>query len=483
MTDQGYGVVRPLPGNGVVAHAAGLLMVCDAADSVIGDLLAALRDAATSGGDGTALARRVAQVLARSMMGEPVACAVAGPSSGGIAVLVSGSASASVGGGPDGAVQLSGRDALTWTDRLVTGPVTKVELRLPGAGRPSPHARLERGVIAGAGLVCEYGPANAPMFPEPARDSGAADASYREQRPEPRPAPAADPGPAHPEPAYSDFSEPTYQDPGYQEPAPEPIAAAPEPPRPQPGPGLPPMPATGDQGPVPGLPGAPPGPYAPLPAEPQPAEPGPGRPYVGNLSNEPPADPGHPYDPAQQGQEGGQRPGQAAAPDSTEHIPEPEARPMVYGVDCSNDHFNDPRVPYCAVCGVALAQRSLVPYKGPRPQLGALLLDDGVTLPLDSDYLLGRDPERASEVLSGEARPAKVTSPDGSVSRRHVRVKLDGWDVNLIDLGSVNGTQVQPPGDPNFYDIPPNEQVTILPGTTVRIGVSRTMRFESHRTH
>jgi len=46
----------------------------------------------------------------------------------------------------------------------------------------------------------------------------------------------------------------------------------------------------------------------------------------------------------------------------------------------------------------------------------------------------------------------------------------------------VNGTQVQPPGDPNFYDIPPNEPVAILPGTTVRIGVSRTMRYESHRT-
>jgi hypothetical protein len=162
--------------------------------------------------------------------------------------------------------------------------------------------------------------------------------------------------------------------------------------------------------------------------------------------------------------------------------PEPLSRPMVYGVDCNNDHFNDPRVPYCAVCGVALVQRNLVPYKGERPPLGVLLLDDGVTLNLDSDYLLGRDPERAPEVTSGEARPARVTSPDGSVSRRHLRVRLDGWDVNLIDLGSVNGTQVQPPGDPNFYDIPPNEPVPILPGTTVRIGVSRTMRYESHRT-
>ncbi|MFC7642852.1 FHA domain-containing protein [Streptosporangium lutulentum] len=104
-----------------------------------------------------------------------------------------------------------------------------------------------------------------------------------------------------------------------------------------------------------------------------------------------------------------------------------------------------------------------------------------MTLRLDTDYLVGRDPERAPEVADGSVRPAKVTSPDGSVSRRHLRVALDNWDVNLVDLGSVNGTQIQPPGDPNFYDIPPNEQVAILPGTTVRIGVSRTMRYESHR--
>ncbi|GAA0919576.1 hypothetical protein GCM10009560_17180 [Nonomuraea longicatena] len=170
-----------------------------------------------------------------------------------------------------------------------------------------------------------------------------------------------------------------------------------------------------------------------------------------------------------------------SAPEAPFEVGEGDQRPLVYGVDCKNDHFNDPRVPYCAVCGIALVQRTLVPYKGPRPPLGVLVLDDGMTLQLEADYLLGRDPERAPEVAGGTARPAKVTSPDGSVSRRHLRVALEGWDVNLVDLGSVNGTQIQPPGDPNFYDIPPNEPVTITPGTTVRVGVSRTMRYESHR--
>ncbi|MEV0587317.1 FHA domain-containing protein, partial [Nonomuraea sp. NPDC050310] len=196
----------------------------------------------------------------------------------------------------------------------------------------------------------------------------------------------------------------------------------------------------------------------------------------------PPFEPGAPFD--------HHPPGNGAGPEGEQHHgahsgpqeQHADGQNLVYGVDCKNDHFNDPRLPYCASCGVALVQRTLVPYKGPRPPLGMLILDDGTALPLESDYLLGRDPDRAPEVTGGTARPAKVTSPDGSVSRRHLRVALDGWDVNLVDLGSVNGTQIQPPGDPNFYDIPPNEPVTITPGTTVRIGVSRTMRFEARRS-
>ncbi|MEV1171514.1 hypothetical protein AB0J09_24190, partial [Nonomuraea sp. NPDC049784] len=94
MTDQGFGVVRPLPGDGLVAYVGGLLLVCDAGESTADDLLEALRETAASGGDGRALARRAAQVLAANMAGDPATCAVAGPVGEGVAVLVSGSAAA-----------------------------------------------------------------------------------------------------------------------------------------------------------------------------------------------------------------------------------------------------------------------------------------------------------------------------------------------------------------------------------------------------
>ncbi|MEV7967641.1 FHA domain-containing protein [Sphaerisporangium sp. NPDC088356] len=482
MTEQGVGVVRPLPGNGLIAHVGGLLLVCDAADAVADELLTAVQETAAGGGDGRVLARRAAQVLARSMTAEPITCAVAGRAGGGIAVLVSGEAQALVtGSGAD--VRLDGKDALTWTDRLVPGPVSTVELRLPGAGRPIGRARLDAGVISGGGVTCDFGEAGDPGAPMASRPAGSAEYEPPRLVPDPpRPAPE----PVAPEPFR----------------APEPVASepfrVPEPVAPE-SPHL----AAGavssalamDQGPAMTAP-----PHVEAPPRPD-LSPPPGRDFErspalatdpemaalganGSAGGPPPQEEAPDFESflLVNGPEGQQEtPGSVLEPTESGPAPEPLSRPMVYGVDCKNDHFNDPRVPYCAVCGIALVQRTLVPYKGERPPLGVLLLDDGLTLRLDSDYLLGRDPERAPEVTSGEARPARVTSPDGSVSRRHLRVRLEGWDVNLIDLGSVNGTQVQPPGDPNFYDIPPNEPVPVLPGTTVRIGVSRTMRYESHR--
>ncbi|MFG1699983.1 FHA domain-containing protein [Nonomuraea sp. NPDC049309] len=493
MTDHGFGVVRPLPGNGLVAYMGGLLLVCDSGESAADALIEALRETAGSGGDGRALARRAAQVLAANMAGDPATCAVAGPVGDGVAVLVSGSASATV-TTQGGETRLAGSDSLTWADRLVSGPVERVELTLPGAGGPHHAVRFDGGVVHGGGIIGDL--TDQPRQAAPARmltsempatglhmepDLIQPPAQQPAEQPQPQPQPAeqrppyplADqppvtPGPpSGPQPAPAEQPpyqpEPAYQqqDSGYQQEQPA-YLTPPEPPF-QGQEQQPPQPEQQQQ--------------FPTFDEPQPA--------AGNGSGDHPAPqpmgpPDH-FDQPAPPVLGTPEPYDQSGQPPQQEQPEPGDRPMVYGVDCKNDHFNDPRSPYCAVCGIALVQRTLVPYKGPRPSLGVLILDDGTTLPLETDYLLGRDPERAPEVAGGSARPAKVTSPDGSVSRRHLRVALDGWDVNLVDLGSVNGTQIQPPGDPNFYDIPPNEPVTIAPGTTVRVGVSRTLRFEAHR--
>ncbi|GAA4524924.1 MULTISPECIES: FHA domain-containing protein [Nonomuraea] len=480
MTDQGFGTVRPLPGNGLVAYESGLLLVCDVDEDSGTRLIDALRQTAASGGDGRALARRAAQVLAATMTSDPGTCAVAGRVGDGVAVLVSGAASAHV-TGPAGETRLSGSDSLTWADRLIGGPVERVELVLPGAGRPHPAVRFESGVVHGGGIVGELtAQSPAPSRPLTSEMPNTAlhfepDLMPRQEPPAPAQAPpypmsgTDQPPPLPPQPPSGPQPQPHSQPqmgppvidqpPARPEPAPFPSYDEPAPAAPSSGNGT--MPEYEQQ----------PAPMGPPPQDHY----DPGPPLMGPPQDlQPPMGPPHdlhpPMGPPSQEQ-------QAAPVQEQDH----GDRPLVYGVDCKNDHFNDPRAPYCAVCGIALVQRALVPYKGPRPALGVLVLDDGTALPLETDYLLGRDPERAPEVAGGSARPAKVTSPDGSVSRRHLRVALDGWDVNLVDLGSVNGTQIQPPGDPNFYDIPPNEPVTIAPGTTVRVGVSRTLRFEPHR--
>lgn len=155
--------------------------------------------------------------------------------------------------------------------------------------------------------------------------------------------------------------------------------------------------------------------------------------------------------------------------------------PLVLGVYCKNMHFNDPRTPYCAGCGISMVQMTLSLFRGLRPPLGVLFLDDGVTISLDADQLIGRDPGQSKEVSEGRARPLPLFDQEGTISRRHVLVTLDEWQVKIVDLGSVNGTAIKPPGTPDFQPIGQGTAVELEAGTTVRVGMSRTIRFESNR--
>jgi hypothetical protein len=146
-------VVRPLPGPGLVARSGDLLLVC--ADGATGteELIGLVAEVAAAGGDGGMLVRRVAALLAADFAGNFPACAASGPTPDGrLAVLVHGTATARVVGG-DGEVTLTATDAITSVNRLVPGPISAVRLDLPGAGEPSQFARLEAGVVSGAGVV------------------------------------------------------------------------------------------------------------------------------------------------------------------------------------------------------------------------------------------------------------------------------------------------------------------------------------------
>lgn len=162
------------------------------------------------------------------------------------------------------------------------------------------------------------------------------------------------------------------------------------------------------------------------------------------------------------------------------HVHEEPAGPRVRGVICSRGHFNDPAAPFCSVCGISMVQRTLNLVEGPRPPLGVIVFDDGTTFTLDSDYVLGREPENEPSVLAGTARPLAIEDAERTVSRVHAGLVIDGWSVKAIDRGSANGTFIAGPGEDDWIPLIPNRPTAIKPGTRVRLG-QRILLFDSHQ--
>ena len=152
--------------------------------------------------------------------------------------------------------------------------------------------------------------------------------------------------------------------------------------------------------------------------------------------------------------------------------------PVVLGVYCKNGHFGDPNARSCVVCGVSRGRRGPAPQPGPRPPLGALVLDDDSALELSVDFVVGREPALDPSVAAGEAHPLVIA--DAAVSRVHARVHLDGWQVLLIDLGSVNGTRIRLPGKRSEQALEPNVPVQLQSGTRVLVG-TQGFQYEAHR--
>ena len=155
-----------------------------------------------------------------------------------------------------------------------------------------------------------------------------------------------------------------------------------------------------------------------------------------------------------------------------------DSAPQVQGFLCSRGHLNDPRALFCALCGIRMAERTGVLTIGRRPPLGLLVFDDGSTYTVDSGYLLGRDPDSDDRVRQGGLRPLPIVDPRGAISRRHVLIELDGWIVQISDIGSANGTFVAERGAASWSALVPNVPVPLQTSMRVRLG-SRSFVFES----
>ena len=149
--------------------------------------------------------------------------------------------------------------------------------------------------------------------------------------------------------------------------------------------------------------------------------------------------------------------------------------PTVLAVSCPLGHLTPPASPQCRVCHQRVAPQE--PRRVERPTLGGLRLPTGEVVPLDRGVVLGRKPAPADGSTDW---PHLVHLPkDHSfVSRQHLEIELDGWDVVARDLDSRGGTTIAPPGrEPQRMR--PRDAYVLEPGTVLDLAQVYAVRFES----
>lgn len=145
---------------------------------------------------------------------------------------------------------------------------------------------------------------------------------------------------------------------------------------------------------------------------------------------------------------------------------------LVRAKQCPAGHLSSDYALHCRVCEVPLPDQ--VAAMLPVPVLGLLRLSNGDTIPLDRNVVIGRDP-------SGDRRGVNLVQVgrenDTEISRTHVEVRLENWDVLVRDLGSMNGTTVARPGCPP-EKLAAHIDEFLYPGTRVMVGDQFFFTFE-----
>lgn len=155
--------------------------------------------------------------------------------------------------------------------------------------------------------------------------------------------------------------------------------------------------------------------------------------------------------------------------------PTPGVSPSVHAVYCPSGHLNPTHTGTCRACGLPIEDQEHVSV--PRPVLGTITFTDGRVVHVSRPLLIGRSP-KADGVLSGEPPELVVVpSPLKEISSTHVELRLEGWQVLVVDRQSTNGTVVFAPGrDPQR--LRPGEPVPITPGTRVNLADETEFVFE-----
>jgi hypothetical protein len=509
MTDMAIMACAPLPGQGLVARRGDLVVVTDGRFDGLDPLLGAIEEAA--GGDGAVLVVAAARALLTHPGQYSAACAGV-TADGEVAVLVHGGAHATVAVDDKPEVVLTASGSVLPVSRTFSGSTVRAWLVSGGQAAPDSRLWLREGVVRGDGLALTIacaadvpgsglpgrslpgagagavgpgspGPGNAGVPGAGAASTALAGAEAGGSRAAGAEAVGAEVDGAAADGAAADraaqavIAGPGGRDPGPAQDMPGGDAAA----EAAAGRGAAVAPAPSewwlpsgqDLAPVQGDDWRPPtfvmpdtGPSGTIG---RPASPG----EAGAFAASPPGDdrqeapaPGRDGQDEQAPTADSRAPGPGEPDGAGPRAGEPT---VVDGVMCSRNHFNDPDSRYCMECGIAMGQAGHGRQQGPRPSLGTLLLDEGTEFPLDRDYVVGREPMLDDDVAAGRATPLRIPDPGGTVSRLHLRISLVGWQVEVRDLNSSNGSVLRLP-DGSERRLPPGESAVIPPATKIVIG-------------
>ena len=142
--------------------------------------------------------------------------------------------------------------------------------------------------------------------------------------------------------------------------------------------------------------------------------------------------------------------------------------PLVEAAICLAGHPNPPYAERCGLCGVPVPTQTT--QRVPRPVLGVLRSPDGASAPIERPILVGRAPVQRDDLAE---RPSlmRVPSPGQDISRTHLLVSPDEWEIVLTDLHSTNGTVIVRPGPGvDRVQLQPGEPLAVTVGTVVELG-------------
>lgn len=139
----------------------------------------------------------------------------------------------------------------------------------------------------------------------------------------------------------------------------------------------------------------------------------------------------------------------------------------VLAVLCLRGHPNAPHDMTCRQCGSAIEEQS--PRTMPRPPLGRFVFSSGEVVTIERSTLIGRSPKVNGSLPDGQPPElVQLESPDKDISRTHLEVRVEGWQIFAIDQNSANGTVVLLPGRAE-QRLRPEEPFLLTIGARVRL--------------